>query len=172
MQVTWRLDPVGDAVTEERYCRRCGKMTSFRNSGRKRRNGNGHRIYEFAIFKCPRDHTWNKPMGIYAVSGTLSTDRQTEAKAPALAFREPSDAGVIDVADCRSEGIETVTITLVGGSGSMRMDQFLTARLQGVSRSQVAQWIGSKRVFLDGSICEKSTRVRCGQTIVLYLREY
>ena len=82
------------------------------------------------------------------------------------------DAGVIDVADCRSEGIETVTITLVGGSGSMRMDQFLTARLQGVSRSQVAQWIGSKRVFLDGSICEKSTRVRCGQTIVLYLREY
>lgn len=168
MQVTWYLAPGDDALTEERYCKRCGKMMPFRNSGRKRRNGNRHHIFEFAIFKCPGDHTWNKPTDSYSVSETRSTDRRIEVKPSAPAFQPPLGMQALDVADCRSKGIKIVTITLVGGSGSVRMDQLLAARLQGVSRSQVAQWIGEGKVLLDENVCKKSSRVQNGQTIVLY----
>ena len=42
-----------------RYCPGCGRVVPFRDSGKIRRNANGKTIHAFAIFKCPKDHTWN-----------------------------------------------------------------------------------------------------------------
>lgn len=46
-----------------RYCPRCGRKVEFHDSGKRRQNANGRNIYKYAIFKCARDHTWNRFIG-------------------------------------------------------------------------------------------------------------
>ena len=48
-----------------------------------------------------------------------------------------------------------------------RLDQFLTARLQDVSRARVQQLIGQRRVLVDGHAMKPSGKLRAGTTVVV-----
>ncbi len=49
---------------ELRYCSRCKTKVQFTDSGKIRQNANGKNIFVYAIYKCGKDHTWNKKMGV------------------------------------------------------------------------------------------------------------
>ena len=52
--------PKGEKHEIRRYCPGCGRVVSFHDSGKIRRNANGKTIHAFAIFKCSKDHIWNR----------------------------------------------------------------------------------------------------------------
>ena len=63
----WRL--YGDTNdTVVKYCSHCGSKVVFTDSGKRRRNANGKNLYEYAIYKCERDHTWNRVLKTYKAS--------------------------------------------------------------------------------------------------------
>ncbi|HPL54232.1 MAG TPA: hypothetical protein PLW11_08900 [Bacillota bacterium] len=60
----WKLTNVSDDNTTMRHCHNCGRKVIFVDSGKRRRNANGKNIYEYAIYKCKKGHTWNRLLGI------------------------------------------------------------------------------------------------------------
>lgn len=52
-------------LTIERHCHNCGRKVKFHDSMIRRHNANGKNIYQFAIYKCEKGHTWNKKLNIY-----------------------------------------------------------------------------------------------------------
>jgi hypothetical protein len=59
MILNWSLAKENQTDTVEKYCPDCGKKVLFFDSGMRRRNANGKDIYEYAIFKCPKEHSSN-----------------------------------------------------------------------------------------------------------------
>ena len=49
----------------ERYCSGCGNKVAFYDSMVRRHNANGKKIFQYAIYKCEKGHTWNKVLNKY-----------------------------------------------------------------------------------------------------------
>jgi len=43
-----------------RYCSRCKTNVPFFDSKKTRTNANGKNLFIYAIYKCEKDHTWNR----------------------------------------------------------------------------------------------------------------
>jgi hypothetical protein len=61
-----------------RYCANCGKVVPFTDSGKVRRNANGKNIHIYAIYKCPKDHTWNKKIAEESAAAVAERERECE----------------------------------------------------------------------------------------------
>lgn len=59
VQLSWSLYE-NQQNTIEKYCKNCRRTTLFTDTNIRRHNANGKNIYRFAIYKCPKDHTWNQ----------------------------------------------------------------------------------------------------------------
>ena len=145
---TWRLVAPGAAVV--RHCQGCGRVTEFRNSGKLRRNANGKRIYQFEIYKCDRDHTWNRPVPV------------TEpGKGPCAV--PPEDSGPIRL-EIRDLPVE---ILIERCEGSWRLDKVLADRLDGLSRSAVAALIDAGSIRVNGRAIRARHLLRTGDLIAI-----
>ena len=159
---TWKIHGFRNE-TIRRYCHNCGHVSGFRDSGKIRRNANGKDIFEFAIYKCENDHTWNRFLGTF--KSVLITD---EAEPPAE--ENKSLIVMIDLDKSAAEGNDLVEI-LIGEAGSrVRLDKLLAGNLKGVSRSKIASMITCGKIRVDGRLVKPGFSVPEGAVITIMLR--
>jgi len=58
-----------------------------------------------------------------------------------------------------------ITIAVVSDDGGKRLDQFLAARLENVSRARVQELISEKKVLVNGAAAKASVKLRGGEQI-------
>lgn len=155
--VAWNM--AGDAAHGvERYCPNCGKQVLFTDSGKVRRNANGKDIYAFAIYKCPRDHTWNR-----RIEGDplLAPGRQKQGPAG-----PPEELPGLE--QLRRQGYTELRIT-VTGTASERLDRALAARFAELSRTGWQRRIEDGFVTVDGRVVKAGYVVKEESVIVVRL---
>lgn len=63
---------------------------------------------------------------------------------------------------------ERLQLTIDKGQEPIRIDKFLTARMEGVSRNKVQQGIESGRVLVNGQIISSNHKIKAGDQVVVY----
>ncbi|HUR10185.1 MAG TPA: RluA family pseudouridine synthase [Flavitalea sp.] len=75
-------------------------------------------------------------------------------------YEEPGEAS--------EELYERLNLIVDKGQEPMRLDKFLTARIEGASRNKIQQAIESGRVLINGQTVQANHRIKPGEEIVLY----
>jgi 23S rRNA pseudouridine1911/1915/1917 synthase len=77
-----------------------------------------------------------------------------------------------DILDESAEGseelYERMSITVDKGQEPLRLDKFLTARIEGASRNKVQQSIEMGRVLVNGRTVQPNYKIKPGEEIVMY----
>lgn len=150
------------AETEERYCAHCGRKALFRDSMMRRVNANGKDLYEFAIFKCERDHTWNKALGTTKAKAIREEIKQVDAASD-------SRINMIDLEFCVDQGIQVIEISLKKVTGKCRLDKLLAQQIKGWSRSRIEALIEDGTISVEGRNSGAKTFVKTGDLIRISL---
>jgi hypothetical protein len=161
----WILnDPNGSTVM--RYCPHCGRKTVFIDSHKRRRNANGKTIFEYGIYKCERNHTWNRWVNTYRAG--------EDTKFPKLKEQsfEMSRVDEIQFMELINEGIEEIDIFLEEVIGKWRMDKLLGDRIRDVSRTKLCEMICQGRVLLDGKKVKQNVFLKRRQKITIILKAF
>jgi len=79
-------------------------------------------------------------------------------------YTEPTD----ELPEGPEELYERMNLVVDGGQEPMRLDKFLTARLEGASRNKVQQAIESGRVLVNNKKVQANHKIRPGEEIVVY----
>ena len=120
--------------SEKRYCHNCGNKVIFRDSLKRRQNANGKNIFYFAIYKCPKGHTWNKSIDKFkAVSGLVNL--------PEEHADQESEYEKLFISKLKQEGVEEIEILLEVMEDSTRLDKFLSSKIADLSRNDIIELI-------------------------------
>ncbi|MFZ5967750.1 MAG: S4 domain-containing protein [Bacillota bacterium] len=174
--VTWELYQ-NEKNTEERYCSNCGKKVVFEDSKARRHNANGKKIFQYAIYKCEKGHTWNKLLGKYYSdhaaelheADLLRGKSYVKNQCNKLQEITRSNMEKISVAQCMEDGIKQIDILLTGAVTSIRLDKLLSQNMLDVSRAQIQNMIREGMVHVNESIVKQNYAVKHGETIRIYL---
>jgi len=161
-----------DRNVVNRYCANCGKVVPFADSGKVRRNANGKNIHVFAIYKCPKDHTWNKrvaedPLAVAAGAVGAQTERGRSERGgdrpsdlPGAESQTASQPQPLSVNDLRVAGFSAITIKIQAAPAGMRLDQLLAQYLHDISRSEWQRRIKEGSVLVNEKIVKASFTLR------------
>lgn len=138
---------------EERYCHNCGKKVIFKDSLKRRQNANGNDIYEFAIYKCEKGHTWNKKLGTFKSNEYEAQEEKTFG----ICETKTDD---IFLEQLTLEGITEIEILLEHVEGSYRLDKLLSEHIKDLSRSQIEKLIKSGAILLNEEIVKTKALVK------------
>jgi hypothetical protein len=169
LSLRWNLVS-NEAQTLERYCHNCGKKVIFTDSKLKRHNANGKNIYQYAIFKCEKGHTWNKSIYIYkAVELGEDFDyrdglNEASVDSSGITGELPLK---ISINSYQALGFEAVEIFIAVANKKWRLDKLLGNYVEDLSRTQIKKYIEDGRFTVDGKKVKADTAVRPNQTIVL-----
>ncbi|MBM7616221.1 S4 domain-containing protein [Alkaliphilus hydrothermalis] len=159
LSINWEIYNSGVEV-EERYCSSCGKKVDFTDTLKRRQNANGKNIYHFAIYKCPKNHTWNKVLGSFkSVPGLENLQEQVQSNA--------TEAEEIYLTKLMEEGIKEVDIHLTILEKKERLDKLLASKIKDYSRNQVVELIRMGLVKVNGE--EVSAKLNLREKDVLTL---
>jgi hypothetical protein len=162
LYLVWSLSAVSQEKVE-RYCKQCGKVVSFEDSNKKRQNANGKDIYEYAIFKCERDHTWNKKLRtVKAFSGIENHVIEV--------MNQPVEEDEIQVEKMVEEEVELIHIVIESVEGRWRLDTLLSTKISGLSRSRIQKWIKRGRIQVNDAIVSSSYFIRKQDKITIRLK--
>ncbi len=78
----------------------------------------------------------------------------------------PEDSG--ESSETTEELFERLSLTVDRGQEPMRLDKFLTARIEGASRNKVQQSIESGRVLVNDKKVQANHRIKPGEEIVVF----
>jgi hypothetical protein len=140
--ISWCLRSNISESAIKRYCHNCGKVTLFRDSMERRHNANGKKIYQYAIYKCEKDHTWNLKLSIYKAY-TKNIDKKEE-----MSVHAPPEA--ISLPELRERDIAEIEIYIIGVEGKWRLDNLLSQKLIGITRSEIVKWMKQGHILVDG----------------------
>ena len=158
----WILKDPANKGSIMRYCRNCGRKVVFKDSKKRRRNANGKSIYEYAIYKCEREHTWNVLLNTYKSSdGIEHYVTKDDAETCSYEF--------LNLSELKEEGVEEIDIILEEVSGKWRLDKLLGDRIQDLSRRKVCELISSECILLDGQTAKQDSFLRKHQKITILL---
>lgn len=160
IEFTWELYPDKEELSTVRYCTNCNKKVPFYDSLKRRHNANGKDIYEYAIYKCERGHTWNKLLKTY------------KAIADEIGFVEPAaekkmKADIISVSHLSEKGVGSISILLQEVEGRWRLDKVLANQIEDVSRAQIEKMILQGTIMVDGEISKPSAVLKSNQRITV-----
>ncbi len=161
IQFSWEIHENKTEVIE-RYCHNCGKKTRFTDSGKRRHNANGKVIFEYAIYKCENDHTWNKALG------TLDTTQQLQKEA-GHTMAKVDCLALINITELAAQGYVKVEICISGTAGKRRLDATLSCGISNLSRNAIANLIKNERVLVNGAKAKTSTGLKPGHIISILL---
>jgi hypothetical protein len=148
--------------TEERYCPACGKKVVFKDSLIRRQNANGKNIYHFAIFKCEKDHTWNKQLGIFKTISGLENKREfLENKA--------DNSEIINLDFFIQNGIELVIINIESIDCKIRLDKFISGKIEKYSRNYINSMINDGIIRINDFVTKPNKAIKEGDNISLDL---
>jgi hypothetical protein len=157
LKITWNLQGNTSERIVKRYCHNCGKATIFRDSMARRVNANGKRLYQYAIYKCEKDHTWNQKLSVYqADAENMDHNEETDINAP---------SETVSLHALRQKNILAIEIYLNRIEGKWRLDKLLSQRLIGISRSEIVKWIQQGVILVDGVQVKPGQSIQQGQSI-------
>ena len=150
-----------EAETIRKNCKMCGKVTTFTDTTIRRHNANGKNIYQFAIYKCPKNHSWNKKLDIYksypdhvVPESLIPTEFETIVENDKFSMQELKEQPVIEF-----------KVTVV--EGSFRLDQALASHIDGLSRTEIIRKIKSGVILLNQTQTKPSQKVNLHDTILI-----
>ncbi len=161
--ITWEISSQVDG-SMNRYCHGCGRKVNFTDSLKRRKNANGKMIYEYAIYKCEKEHTWNRLLKTYHAK---HYDPKQESDC-----RTVNTASVVDkiiTKDCSRMGFTEIEIFIKKIEGDWRLDKLLARYMEGTSRSQIEKYIREGKILVDNEVVKTKTMIREGQVIVIIL---
>lgn len=148
--------------TEERYCPACGKKVVFKDSLIRRQNANGKNIYHFAIFKCQKDHTWNKQLGIFKAVSGLENKREF--------LNDKSDnSEIINLDFFIQNGIELVSINIESIDSKIRLDKFISGKIEKYSRNDISSMINDGIIKINNFFIKPNKAIKDGDKISIDL---
>jgi hypothetical protein len=153
-----------EADTVKKQCKMCGKVTIFTDTTIRRHNANGKNIYQFAIFKCPKNHSWNKKLDIYK-SFTNHVDPATLVPSEF----EPIEEG--KKISLSVSGNESYEINITGAEGNFRIDRTLAEHIEGWSRTEIAQKIKSGTILLNKCLTKPSQKLAVHDKISITIKK-
>jgi hypothetical protein len=139
----------------------------FIDSYIRRHNANGKNIYKFAIFKCEKDHTWNKKLKIFK--------SQSQSKAQVGPQQETLERSMytkltpLSISTCQELNIKEIEIRIESIDGIWRLDKLLSVQLKEWSRSHIQKGIKNGEILVDQMSAKSNCIVREHQKITLFL---
>ncbi len=146
--------------SETRYCHNCGSKVLFKDSLKRRQNANGKNIFYFAIYKCPKGHTWNKQITSFKTMAGLINTHQTHHPIE-------SEYQELNLSLLIESGINEVEILLEAFQQKMRLDKFISSKIQDISRSSVVKLINEGLIRLNGASAAGSVTLKDNDIITL-----
>ena len=150
-----------EANTIKRNCKMCGKVTIFTDTTIRRHNANGKKIYQFAIYKCPKNHTWNKKLDIYK---SFSDHVIPESLIP-TEFETILESEKFSIQGLKEQPVIEFKVTVV--EGSFRLDQALASHIEGVSRTEIIRKIKNGTILLNQTQTKPSQKVNLHDVILI-----
>lgn len=164
--IIWEIDFEGSDLVN-RYCPGCGGKVAFKDSLKRRRNANGKIIYEYAIYKCDREHTWNKLINTYDAKDYV--ERQG-SDSPTANMETEKNVNKIRIEECLRDGFSEIEIFIKKVVGVWRLDKLLAHYLEGISRGQIEKMIRSGMILVDNKVVATKTIIKEGRSILVILR--
>lgn len=161
----WKLVSGYQNDIVEKYCHNCGRKVLFHDSNKRRRNANGKDIFEYAIYKCEKGHTWNVLLRQYKAADGIETDEKTMYLAQSSSFNNLNLHALI------SKGILQVDIVLAEVIGKWRLDKVMAMTNPSYSRSRICKLIKCSRILIDGHAVKPGYHLKRLQRITIFLHD-
>lgn len=165
-----------------RHCSNCGRMVPFQDSYKRRQNANGKNVYEYAIYKCPKGHTWNKKLAIIKAEYTSpetflhAPEHYGDTSSKAKAYQEQylsedtnPIGSSIDVDQLHQSQLTEIFITIEAVQGKWRVDKALATHLMGWSREKIRMGLKQGLIKVNGKCVKPSGSVKAGDTFLISL---
>lgn len=149
----------------ERYCNHCGRKAIFRDTKKRRCNANGKDLYEYAIYKCEKDHTWNLLLRKYKAEASVRIASTHDDNTGICIFEK------INLLEHANSGIEEIEITLTEVTRRWRLDKLLGERIIDISRNKVNELILKGKIHVDGETIKPGTLLKKQQKITIILKD-
>jgi len=156
-----------EADQVKKQCKMCGKVTIFTDTTIRRHNANGKFIYQFAIYKCPKNHTWNKKLDTYK-SFSEHVDPETLIPTEFETIKESEKIILAELAELAELAVIKCKVTVV--EGSFRLDQALASQIEGLSRNEIAQKIKKGSILLNNCLVKPSQKISLHDIILIHLK--
>ena len=147
-----------EADTIKRNCKMCRKVTTFTDTTIRRHNANGKNIYQFAIYKCPKNHTWNKKLDIYksypdhvVPESIIPTEFETIKESEKFSM----------------QGLSFIEFKVIVVEGIFRLDQALASHIEGLSRTEIIRKIKNGTILLNNNQTKPSQKVNLHDMILI-----
>lgn len=163
-QYSIKLNKKHEADTVKKQCKMCGKVTLFTDTTIRRHNANGKNIYQFAIYKCPNNHSWNKKLDIYK-SFSEHVDPATLVPTEIRGI-EKEEKISLNISDNTS-----YEINITGADGNFRLDRTLADHINGWSRTEIAQKIKTGNILLNDCLTKPSQKLSVHDKILITVNE-
>ena len=157
----WRLSQIAER-TVEKHCKMCGKLSVFTDTNVRRHNANGKNIYQYAIYKCEKNHTWNKKLAIYKAFSAHYAEMEDQKE-------ESSIVSTIPIISLAQQGIKEIHIVLDDVIGQHRIDKVLANQIEDWSRSQIIKKIVNGSIQLNDQVIKPGTRLSKGGRISIFI---
>ncbi|MGM7703484.1 S4 domain-containing protein [Pseudalkalibacillus sp. Hm43] len=161
VQMTWSLQEAQD-MTIEKHCSNCGKTVQFTDTMIRRHNANGKNIYRFAIYKCEKNHTWNKKLEIYQAYTGHARVVEEEKEAT-------NEVCKIPIEEYADKGIEQVQIELSEVEGNFRIDKTIAKQIDEWSRTEINKRIQEGTIQINNRPIKPSTKLKTTDQILIML---
>ncbi|GIN37835.1 S4 domain-containing protein [Heyndrickxia oleronia] len=153
LDLSWNLVEQSMEKVITRYCKNCGKTVGFKDSLIRRHNSNGKNIYRYAIFKCPKDHTWNQKLSIYKAYTEHAKVREE------LIAIENDSKYCLQIESLREQGYTQIRIKINQAYGAVRLDKMLAESLEGWSRTEIVKKIKNNEIQVNDKVCKPSQKL-------------
>ena len=170
MQVNfiWSLYQTEAAETIERHCSTCGRLTTFTDTGKKRRNANGKNIIEYTIYRCEKGHSWNYKIRQYKAAESHRHVWPDSNGRNGNSSRQKIQPLILS--QHRFQGITTIIIHLKSVEGAWRVDKLLATHIEDISRTRLCEMIKAGQILFNQQAIKPGTVIKQPGTIYINLR--
>ncbi|KQL18371.1 S4 domain-containing protein [Cytobacillus solani] len=157
----WKLSQIPERAVKK-HCKMCGKLSVFTDTNVRRHNANGKSIYKYAIYKCEKNHTWNKKLAIYKTfSEHVAEIEEQKEEAPIMS--------AISITSLAEQGVKVIHIVLDEVIGTHRIDKVLANQIEDWSRSQIIEKIEKGAIQINEQVIKPSSRLSKGKRISIFI---
>lgn len=157
----WKLSQIPERAVKK-HCKMCGKLSVFTDTNVRRHNANGKNIYQYAIYKCEKNHTWNQKLAIYKTFSEHIAEIEEQKE-------ESSIMPAIPIISLAEQGIKVIHIVLDNVIGKHRIDKVLANQIEDWSRSQIIKKIEKGTIQLNEQVIKPSSRLSKRDRISIFI---
>jgi len=157
----WKLSQIPERGVKK-HCKMCGELSVFTDTNVRRHNANGKSIYQYAIYKCEKNHTWNKKLAVYKTFSEHVPEIEEQKE-------ETSIVSAIPITSLVEQGLKVIHIVLDDVIGKHRIDKVLANQIEDWSRTQIIDKIEKGAIQLNEQVIKPSSRLSKGVRISIFI---